>query len=151
MADTRRLRVLKAIEAALNADPGKPADLIVHRLTFRTIENDKLPSVVVYDAGQAEPSDRGGTLVENTMDVALALQIKGNQAEPPDDVADPYLSWLTRALMEDPATLDGAATLVKMGRREPTESVQTDRVYVRIVQHVTVTMHHRRDNPELDS
>lgn len=150
MPDTRELRALKAVESTLSGHAEKPEDLNVHRFTFRAIEKDKLPSLVPHNAGHPDPSDRGGTLVEKEMDIALAMNVQGNQTEPPDDVIEPYLSWITQALMEDP-TLGGAVTLLKMGRREPTESIETDRVYVRVVQHVRATLHHRRDNPELDS
>jgi hypothetical protein len=146
MADTRRLAMLKAVESYLDG-VSKPTGLTVHRYAHRPIEKDNLPSLVIAHDGGQEIGDDVNDLYENTDRVILSVQCLGNQAEPPDDSIDPYLSWVLTALEADP-TLGGAVNGVDMLPTGKTEAAETDRIYVRIQQPVEVSYYHRRTDPE---
>lgn len=146
MADTRRLAMLKAVESYLDG-ASKPAGLTVHRFGFRAIEKDDLPSLVIQHGGGQSVGEDVNDLSEATDVLSLSVQCLGSQATEPDDMVDPYLSWLHEALQAD-TTLGGAVNFVRMRPTGPTLMAETDRVYVRIVQEIEVQYYHRRTDPE---
>lgn len=146
MADTRRLAMLKAVESYLDG-ASKPAGLTVHRFGFRVIEKDDLPSVVIQHGGGLDVGEDVNDLSEATDLVSLAVQCLGSHATEPDDLIDPYLSWLHEALQADP-TLGGAVSYVRMRPTGPTLVAETDRVYIRVVQEIEVQYYHRRTDAE---
>lgn len=99
MASQREL-ILQAIVAALGG-VGKPTGLTVHRSRALPIEQDELPSVVVYALFE-ETSRIGDTewlpIVDRRLKVRCEVRTKGN---PPDQVLDPYLSWVVQTLVSN--------------------------------------------------
>jgi hypothetical protein len=149
MADTRRLVMLKAVEAVLDG-VSKPTGLNVHRFGFRAIEKDSLPALVVMDGGTAEFNEEVNELRECFDLVNVHILALGNQTTEPDDLIDPYLSWVTEALMAD-TTLGGVVSHLVMQARGATAMEERDRIYIGIVQPVRVTYYHRHDDLEAAS
>ncbi len=146
MADTRRLAALKALASTLDG-VGKPSDLTVHRFGFRAIEKDSLPSFVVEHGGGTGINREVDDLTENTDVFRVSCHCIGNQSDPPDDVIDPYLSWLVSSIEAD-LTLGGVVNVVTLRPMGATESIEADRIYIRVVQEIEVQYYHLRTDPE---
>lgn len=146
MADTRRLAMLKAVESTLNG-VGKPSGLTIDRFFFRSVERDALPRVVVQHVGQQAISHEVNALTENTDRVRLTVLCEGDQKTAPDDHIDPYFSWVVSALEAD-LTLGGVVSRIDRHPAGPTDAVESDFVYVRVVQEIDVFYYHNRTDPE---
>ena len=153
MADTRRLRIGKAIENALNVTTvdsfTKPEGFVAHRLTHVQQEKDDHPGAVVYDNGNIERTDRGGDLVEDKDEFVVLIRALGAVGTAPDDTIDPYFSWVTQAIMAD-VTLGGECSKVTMGDREPAIPQESERLYISMIQRIEVIYQTNRSDPEAD-
>lgn len=121
MADSIRLRIAAAVEAALNAESvtinstvrTRPAGLSVHRFPRRSIQSDSLPVQIVYWQTDVPPNRRATNTLDMTLRVAIESHVKVPAGVPPDDAVDPLLSWAHHALYAD-ETLGGIATHIEL-------------------------------------
>src|SRR5688500_7092915 len=108
MADSVLERIVQRMKT--DVETGKPAELRVHRSRTLPIEQDEFPAVVLYLVG--EQSDRKGgewtPLLAIDAVIAAELRVAGN---PPDQVMDPYRTWVITQLMAD-QTMGGLAKSV---------------------------------------
>lgn len=99
-----REQIIDAIVANLEAS-GKPAGLTVHRLRTRPIEEDSLPSILIY-AEDDEPKPVDGQqfkspLVERSLVIYLEYRAEGSLAVAPDQALDPLIVWGTKTMVSN--------------------------------------------------
>jgi hypothetical protein len=121
LPDTIRLRILKAMKAAIEVASAttaegvtyaKPAGLAVHRYRFRSIE-EPLAAVVMFAPEEAigGPAERIEHLTGTSLDDAMLIQVEVRaEGDVLEDATDKVLSWADIALEAatcDPAGLGG--------------------------------------------
>lgn len=95
-----REQVLLAVVAALDGHGAKPEGTTVHRWRTRPVEQDELPAAVVYQVREAT-QDRATALLDRTLRVRVEARVRA-VGESPDQALDPLLTWIVRAMTEDP-------------------------------------------------
>lgn len=141
---SRREQILVAAAAALSAGGG-PAGLNVHRQRALPIDQDKLPSTVVY-AVRDTTEGKGGSwtpLVQRELQFMVECRTTG---EPADQQLDPLLTWTTQQLMLDP-TFGGLAQELNEGDTE-WDAVSSNKVLAAAAVTFRVKYQTQRDDPE---
>lgn len=146
MAETRRLAALKAFESTLDGG-SKPAGLTFTRFAFRTVEKRHLPVGIIAHGGGLRVDTEVNNLTENTDLFRLAVRVEASQSLEPDDVIDPYLSYVLSTLEAD-RTLGGVVNTITLRPLGPTVVDEADVVYVQVIQDIEVQYYHRRTDPE---
>lgn len=145
----RRELILAAITAALTNSPDKPAGVTVHRYRTRPIDADKLPAVVVYPG--PGKGGVGETVLrmdhDNNVERALSVRIEVRESgDPPDQILDPFLVWVTKVMRSDP-TLGGLSRDIEE-QSTSIDADEKDRVYAGAANDWLVTYATKEDNPE---
>lgn len=89
-------RMVVALDGA-----GKPAGLNVHRYRTRSLRDDTLPAIVVFNAGADEERHERGQGTSLNLEVALECRAKASDAVAPDQAVDPLLEWVVESLRRD--------------------------------------------------
>ena len=122
MADSKRLDLMQAVEAALNVSSvdrssevtTKPTDLTVLREPTRPINEADAPAMFIVYGGE-DVSDRATDEASRAVAVDVTVMAKATDSQRADEALDPLLVWAELALM-DGYTISGAAAFIRLDR-----------------------------------
>lgn len=103
MPNSIRELILEAIVANLSDPSSGIANLSVHRMRTRPLEDDQLPAILIYSEDD-EPKPLAGQtfqapLVERQLVIYLEYRAIGSSTVSPDQALDPLIVWGTKTMV----------------------------------------------------
>ena len=152
---SRREAVLGAVIAAHevasvpspNGQPAtnKPTGLTVHRFPTRPLKKENFPAIAVFPERESVGEEASSKVVR-TLEVALEIRVLAPADTAPSTAADPFSTWVEKALMAD-IQLGGVARSVSIIDYE-IAAAEEDQIYVLATVRARITYSTHYQDPE---